>query len=175
MTASHTSQPADRVVLWDLDETLLATRPLLHMRHSKEPLVLTDSGAYRSIRLHAGVDEIFRRLRSGRAALVSSSPRWYVDQILAHHLPDVSFDVVVTYDDVANIKPDPEPLLLALELLGVSADEVVYIGDDLVDYEACRAAGVRFLGAGWADKWTFPSHAETLLHPFDLLKVLEIE
>jgi len=56
---------------------------------------------------------------------------------------------VVSADDVANPKPAPDALLHALEMIGARSDEAIYIGDDLRDINAARAAGVRSVAAGW--------------------------
>jgi len=56
------------------------------------------------------------------------------------------FDTVVTGDDVARGKPDPEGILLALRAMGASADRAVLVGDGPVDIRAGRAAGIRTLG-----------------------------
>jgi len=56
------------------------------------------------------------------------------------------FAIVVSRDAVRRVKPDPEPLLTALEGLGVAAVDAVSVGDTPVDVRAGRAAGVRTVG-----------------------------
>jgi pyrophosphatase PpaX len=56
------------------------------------------------------------------------------------------FATVVTGDDVAKPKPDPQGLHLALSRLSLLPDDVVYIGDACADFEMSRAARVRFIG-----------------------------
>ena len=55
-------------------------------------------------------------------------------------------------DDVTKTKPDPEPILLALERLGVTAEEALMIGDNYHDIEAGQNAGVRTAGVAWSAK-----------------------
>jgi phosphoglycolate phosphatase len=56
----------------------------------------------------------------------------------SHH-----FGAVVGAGDAAADKPDPAPILLALDRLGRVADRSVwYLGDTALDMEAARAAGV---------------------------------
>ena len=57
--------------------------------------------------------------------------------------------VVVGADSVTTHKPEPEPVLLAMEKLGVTADESVMIGDSPHDISAGNAAGVRTIGVLW--------------------------
>ncbi|MBI2445438.1 HAD-IA family hydrolase [Candidatus Micrarchaeota archaeon] len=60
-------------------------------------------------------------------------------------------DAVVTYEDVEKPKPDAAPLRRALELLGVPAQNALYVGDTQIDLDAGIAAGVRtiLLKAPW--------------------------
>jgi pyrophosphatase PpaX len=58
-------------------------------------------------------------------------------------------DVVVGEDDVENPKPHPEPLFKALDHLGVSAGEAIYVGDSVHDMYAGRAAGVLTAAVLW--------------------------
>ena len=60
-----------------------------------------------------------------------------------------SFDVVVTADDVTHPKPHPEPILKALELLGVGPEEAMYVGDALSDVDAAEKAGVQPIAVSW--------------------------
>ena len=60
-----------------------------------------------------------------------------------------AFDVVVGYEDTSRHKPDPEPVLLAIERLGGTPDEAVYVGDSPFDIGAARAAGVFAVAVGW--------------------------
>ena len=59
------------------------------------------------------------------------------------------FPVVVTPEDVSNPKPDPEPVRVALERLGVSAERAWFVGDSPHDVVAGQAAGVRTAAALW--------------------------
>jgi HAD superfamily hydrolase (TIGR01509 family) len=73
-------------------------------------------------------------------ALVTSSVRVHVEVVLAQ-LPSDPFFHQVTADDVANLKPHPEPYLTALDLLGVTAGGVVVLEDSPAGVCAAEAAG----------------------------------
>ena len=66
-----------------------------------------------------------------------------------HHITGIDrfLDVVITSDDVKHLKPDPEPVLLALDRLSIPSQEALMVGDSPVDIEAGRSAGVRTVGA----------------------------
>ena len=57
--------------------------------------------------------------------------------------------VVVGGDTCARPKPYPDPLLHALDKLGVGAPQALYVGDDPRDVEAARAAGMPVVVAGY--------------------------
>jgi len=60
-----------------------------------------------------------------------------------------SFGVVLGGDSVARKKPAPDPVLRAAAMLGVAAEECVFVGDTEVDVRAGQAAGARTVGVTW--------------------------
>ncbi|HET7801160.1 MAG TPA: HAD hydrolase-like protein, partial [Humibacillus xanthopallidus] len=52
-------------------------------------------------------------------------------------------------EDTERHKPDPTPLLLALERMGRSSNAAVYVGDAVVDVLAGKAAGMDTLAVTW--------------------------
>jgi pyrophosphatase PpaX len=60
-----------------------------------------------------------------------------------------TMEVIVGADDVVNPKPHPEPIHLALDRLGVTAESTIYVGDSLHDMHSGRAAGVRTGAVLW--------------------------
>ncbi len=81
-------------------------------------------------------------------ALITSSNRQFVEIVLDRFKWRSYFDVVITGDDVKYGKPNPEPVLLALEKLGVS--QGVLIGDTEYDRLCATNAGIMFLPANKA-------------------------
>jgi phosphoglycolate phosphatase len=57
--------------------------------------------------------------------------------------------VVVCGDTTPHAKPHPQPLWHAAEAMGLAADSVAYVGDDLRDAQAARAAGMPMAVATW--------------------------
>ncbi|AKH97909.1 HAD family hydrolase [Halanaeroarchaeum sulfurireducens] len=53
-------------------------------------------------------------------------------------------DVVVGRDTVSARKPDPEPLLAALQALSVAPSDALFVGDSETDERAAARAGVAF-------------------------------
>ncbi|URI11421.1 phosphoglycolate phosphatase [Aquincola tertiaricarbonis] len=56
---------------------------------------------------------------------------------------------VVCGDTTPHAKPHPAPLLEAARRIGMAPETCVYVGDDLRDVQAGRAAGMATLAAAW--------------------------
>lgn len=63
---------------------------------------------------------------------------------------------VISGDTTAHAKPHPEPLLEAVRRLGLAPQDCWYVGDDLRDIQAGRAAGMPTIAAAWG----YCGHAE---------------
>ena len=61
------------------------------------------------------------------------------------------FEVLIAKEDTDRHKPHPEPLMLALELMGAAPGDAVYVGDSPFDIRAAHAAGVTAAAAAWGD------------------------
>ncbi len=66
---------------------------------------------------------------------------------LCHEM--LGIDVTIGDSPERKKKPSPESVYEALELLGVSADEAVYVGDSDVDIETARNAGMDCISVTW--------------------------
>ena len=73
-------------------------------------------------------------------------------------------------EDVQNAKPDPEPILTALQALGICPEDALYVGDSPSDASSARAAGVDFALALWGCRPGASIPAEhPLARPDDLI------
>jgi HAD superfamily hydrolase (TIGR01509 family) len=92
-----------------------------------------------------GVAELLPALRrlGKKLGLCSNKPRLFSEELLEHFGIADCFDVVLGVEDVPRPKPAPDMLLRAIERLGLSKSQVLYVGDMTVDIETARAAGVR--------------------------------
>lgn len=59
------------------------------------------------------------------------------------------FDVIITAEEVENLKPNPEGVILALKRLKVKPEEALFIGDASVDMEMAKNAKVKTVGLTW--------------------------
>ena len=60
------------------------------------------------------------------------------------------FDVVITDSDVDHHKPHPEGLQKAASGLELDVTNVLYVGDNLMDYHTAKDAGSQFAAALWS-------------------------
>ena len=83
------------------------------------------------------------------------------------------FDIIVTSDLTEKHKPNPEPLLYAIEKGHYLPSETLYVGDSVYDFKAACGANIAFAKALWGLK-TFDIRVQdyALKQPLDLLKIL---
>jgi pyrophosphatase PpaX len=98
-----------------------------------------------------GIEDVLVRLRDEgrRLGIVSAKRRRTVELAFARLPLAHLFDVVVGGDDTVRQKPDPEPLLFALERLGEEPGDAAYVGDSPYDMAAARAGGLYAVGVTW--------------------------
>lgn len=105
-----------------------------------------------NLHLSTPYPETIRVLRALRdaglrlAAITSRSRRTSVHTIERAGLAEY-LDLILSAEDVTAIKPDPAPLLFALERLDVPPAAAMMVGDTDADILAGRAAGVYTVGA----------------------------
>ncbi len=77
-----------------------------------------------------------------KIGLCSNKPRLFSQKLLEHLEAAAYFNIVLGPEDVTHPKPAPDMILQAIDRLGVSAAQVLYVGDMVVDVQTARAAGV---------------------------------
>jgi pyrophosphatase PpaX len=89
------------------------------------------------------------RARGHEIAVVTSKSEYLALRALVHLGLARSIDTVVGCDGSSRHKPDPEPVLIALQRLGCAPHDAVFVGDSIHDVLAGNAAGVRSVAALW--------------------------
>ena len=82
-------------------------------------------------------------------ALVTSKADWLAEKALVLVGLDRLIPTIVGCDTCVNHKPHPEPVERALDLLGGTAGNALFVGDSPHDVESGRAAGVMTVGVTW--------------------------
>lgn len=99
----------------------------------------------------AGMDELLVRLKDEgrRLGIVTAKRRLTVELAFAQIPIEHLFETVVGGDETEHHKPDPEPLLLALERMGARPEEAAYVGDAPFDVKAAKVGGLFSVGVTW--------------------------
>ncbi len=98
-----------------------------------------------------GIAELLAAIeaRGLRWGIVTNKPEALARAVVAGFGWSARCGALVGGDTLATRKPDPAPLLLACQQLGIAADEAIYVGDDLRDIQAAQAAGLDSVAALW--------------------------
>jgi phosphoglycolate phosphatase len=103
-------------------------------------------------RIFADVPPLLERLRVGGVPwgiVTNKAARFAEPLVRALGLDREGVAVLVCGDTTAHAKPHPAPLLEAARRLGLPPGACVYVGDDLRDVQAGRAAAMRTVIAAW--------------------------
>ena len=92
----------------------------------------------------AGMAELVVELerRGIRWGIVTNKPQRYTVPLMQALGYASSAACLISGDTCAHAKPHPEPMLKACELIGVSPEQCLYLGDDLRDMQAANAAAM---------------------------------
>jgi pyrophosphatase PpaX len=89
------------------------------------------------------------RERGYRIGVVTSKGRDLAMRGLKLCALDELLDTAICLEDTQIHKPEPEPILAALDRLHISREEAAYVGDSCHDIIAGRRAGVKTVAALW--------------------------
>jgi pyrophosphatase PpaX len=149
-------------------EAMAATYRDYHHQHHDE-LLNEYPGALEAVRA--------LKERGVKLGVVTSKMPWSTQRGLELCGFDGMFDAFVTAKDVERHKPEPEPVLRALELLQSSPEETIFVGDSPHDMAAGRAAGVKTAAVLWGpfDREALEPYEPDywLEEPSDLSKLLK--
>jgi len=140
-------------LLFDLDNTLInsdAKRPLMEQKPLDWKSI---DGCIPKYRVYEGIVEVLKWAKDKgiKVGIVSSTRRDHIEKVLKFFNLSDYIDLIVG-NQRAYKKPHPKLVEMALEGLGVKAENTLYIGDHDVDAEMCARAGIRFVGCIW-DSW----------------------
>lgn len=130
------------------------------------------------VKPYAGIRELLAALKEKGVALAVLSNKPHVETI---HVIETLFgpgffDVILGQTDSVAIKPSPEGVFVILEKLGLSPEEVLYLGDTATDMKTGKSAGAFTVGALWGFreyKELSDNHADAIIEePMQLLKYL---
>lgn len=132
------------------------------------------------VRLFPGVEEMLIELnrRKVKFGLVTSKNREATDFTFSLLGLEGYFPLSITSDEVEHLKPYPDGIFTAMEHFGITnKDEVIYVGDGLIDYLTARAAGIKFALVDYSPrKENIPNDIDLLIKDFnELMEVIDYE
>ncbi|MBE6701003.1 MAG: HAD family hydrolase [Ruminococcaceae bacterium] len=101
-------------------------------------------------KVYSGICETLKKLKDEnvKIAILSNKDNSHVKGIVKELFPPV-FDAVWGYSPTYPHKPDPASLHAIIKELGLSLNEVLYVGDMSVDVVTARNAGLTSVGVLW--------------------------
>ncbi|ANS76296.1 pyrophosphatase [Paenibacillus yonginensis] len=123
-------------------------------------LMVKDYRAYQAIHHDAliqefpHVDEVMAKLHEQGYTLgvVTTKVKFSTDRVLEMFGMKKYLSTIVTLEDVEHPKPDPQPVLTAVERLGANPATTLMVGDSPADIQSALAAGVQAAGVAWSLK-----------------------
>ncbi len=105
-----------------------------------------------NVKLFPGVAAVLAALQGSgrRLAVVTSRKRLSLEALLQATATSRYFNVLVTPEDTGRHKPDPEPVLKAMALLGADRDTTVFVGDAHFDICSGAGAGIDTVFVRWS-------------------------
>ncbi|MBQ0932865.1 phosphoglycolate phosphatase [Ideonella sp. 4Y16] len=144
-------------------------------------LSLYEARMLRETRVFAAMEPVLQRLEGAglRWGIVTNKHERFAWPVIQGLGLDRRAAALVAGDTTPHAKPHPAPLLEAARQAGVAPEACIYVGDDLRDIQAGRAAGMAALAAAWGylgqgeaiEDWAADA---VLSEPIDLLKWLEL-
>ncbi len=94
-----------------------------------------------------GIPELLNFLTENgvMVAIASNKKDEIVQKIVKNILPSVRFSFVLGQTSTYPLKPDPEGILSEIGKLGITTDDIVYVGDSEVDYETAANLGCDYI------------------------------
>ncbi len=99
----------------------------------------------------AGIEAVLSAIDASQTpwGIVTNKLTQATQSISAHLGLDQRVAAIVCGDTLPVAKPDPSPILLACDKMGVKADNCVYIGDAATDIEAGKAANMATIACAY--------------------------
>lgn len=132
----------ERITPNEVDEMIAKYRAWNHAHHDEY------------VKEYDGVNETLEKLKKQghKLAIVSTKKRETIERGLKFMKAEHYFEFWIGLEDVNKVKPDPEPVLLALERLRIPKEHALMIGDNYHDILAGKNAGVKTAGVAWSIK-----------------------
>ncbi|ALB28277.1 HAD family hydrolase [Companilactobacillus heilongjiangensis] len=148
-------------------------------QQSQELLTLWEQNDHKMFHyseLFDGITTMLQQLKDKNIKLgvVTSRTNKELQLVLDNFDIEKYFSTFITASKTKLHKPNPEPILKAIETLQIDPAETLYIGDSIYDFQCARNANVEFALASWGSKDNpeFSKVDYLLKQPTDLVKLV---
>ena len=147
--------PAEELGLTIGGQGIVAQMQAIDAEHADELVEVYkqhNDGLHETLEAFDDLLALLPRLKAeGRKLGIVTAKRHRTVRLALERFPALEddFDVVVAHEDTSRHKPDPDPVLFAIEKLGGAPSDAAYVGDSPFDISAAKAAGAFAVAVGW--------------------------
>ncbi|MHA2008235.1 MAG: HAD family hydrolase [Promethearchaeota archaeon] len=114
-----------------------------------------------------GIDQLISFLSEKKInlAILTNNKSTYAEDVLEKFNLTKFFSTIIGFNDVTEVKPNPEGILKILDKWGIKTSEAIFIGDMTTDIDAGKSAKVKMVcvASGLAQKQTLQEHNPDIL------------
>ncbi|MFW9824543.1 MAG: HAD family hydrolase [Candidatus Thorarchaeota archaeon] len=118
-------------------------------------------------KIFKGIDQLISNLynKSQNLAILTNNKSSYAEDVLEKFNLSKYFNTIVGFNDVSEVKPNPEGILKILTKWGIKPSEAIFIGDMTTDIKAGKSANVKMVcvASGLAQKDNLIQHQPDIL------------
>ncbi|MFT0416900.1 HAD family hydrolase [Bacteroides thetaiotaomicron] len=161
-------------IIFDLDLTLVDSTIAESARKAKDWQLVYSLIPQFSI--YDGLENVFDIIRKHdiKVCIVSTAPRIYIGKVVDYfHIP---CRYIIGFHDVKPIKPNPAPMLKAVELMNESTNNVISFGDRVIDIQASNSANIESVACFWGTKekseLILSKYRHAIINPNEILTLI---
>jgi len=131
-------------------------------------------------KIFEGIDKLLAYIFNKKLemAILTNNKSQYAEEVLEKFNLTKFFNVIIGFNDVTEVKPNPEGILKILSKWNIKPSEALFIGDMTSDVDAGKAAKVKMIcvASGLAQKETLYEHQPDILveNTEELIKLFNI-
>lgn len=113
-----------------------------------------DHAMFHYSKLFEGIEAMLQQLKASgvQLGIVTSRTDQELQVVFKNFDIKKYFDIFITASKTKLHKPNPDPILKAIETLNIEPLDTLYIGDSIYDFQCARNAKVKFALANWGAK-----------------------
>ncbi len=117
--------------------------------------------------IYEGVDDLITKLfdKKLKLAILTNNKSQYAKDVLDKFNLTRCFDVIIGFNEVSEVKPNPEGIQIILNKWKIKPSEAIFIGDMTTDVDAGKSANVKMIcvASGLAQKEALREHKPDIL------------